>query len=95
MATPEEHNNIMQTITDNFNVDEVFTDLARVANVPVEQLLSRFPENKIYNGLFGGMPAHCNFYHILARQYQKTIPKWFQEKYSNVEFNQYDGFLEQ
>jgi len=35
-------------------------------------------------GLLIGVPKHCNLYYVISTVYKKQIPKWFANKYNEV-----------
>ena len=75
--------------TNGMNLYDVITDMSKVIGVDL------FNEKSIRwrGGLLYGLPKHSNLYCIIV-EYDKTIPKWFSQKYTDIEENLWDAYIE-
>ena len=73
------------------NLYDVITDISKV--IGVDLFNERYFIVHRSRGLLGGLPKHSNLYCIIV-EYEKTIPKWFSQKYTDIEENIWDDHIE-
>jgi hypothetical protein len=77
--------------TNGMNLYDVITDMSKV--IGVDLFNERYFIGRGINGLLHGLPKHSNLYCIIV-EYDKTIPKWFSQKYTDIEKNIWDDYIE-
>ena len=78
-------------ITNGMNLYDVITDISKV--IGVDLFNQRYFIVHRSRGLLHGFPKHSNLYCIIV-EYDKTIPKWFSQKYTDIEENIWDDHIE-
>ena len=75
----------------DYKVLMVLMDLSRALNI------SAFTSNTIIaslDGLFIGLPKHSNLYYIIVEIYNKKVPKWFADKYTDIEPDRWSEYID-
>jgi hypothetical protein len=73
------------------NLYDVITDISKVIGVDLFNAPYFITWRR--GGLLHGLPKHSNLYCIIV-EYDSTIPKWFSQKYTDIEENIWDDYIE-
>lgn len=76
------------------NIPEVLKDISIVIDKDINSLILHLQKIKMWHGLFISIPKHCNLYYLIVNVYNKTIPKWFADKYSEVDIDDWISHIE-
>jgi hypothetical protein len=75
------------------NLFEVIIDLSKALDINLfnDKHFTHFT----IAGLLTGLPKHCNLYWVISRIYEQNIPKWFANKYNDVDKELYKNYIEE
>jgi hypothetical protein len=81
----------------NYNSMNLFVILTDLSNaIGVDMFIDSKFKSFIYKqciknfySFLGGFPKHCNLYYVINNIYHTNVPKWFADKYTDVDKSRY------
>ena len=85
------YNDYNDITRNGMNMAEILIDLSRALNINV------LTSKKIIaslDGLLNSVPKHSNLYYVIVEIYNKKVPRWFADKYTDIEPDRWSEYID-